>query len=90
MYAKNYPKGAFHETAGDAIRISQPKPGTQELLCRRDASPIYPNHLAGYAGDKTGRAERMFEKSSDQDSRRGPGFAPAVWKLELGKIVGEI
>jgi hypothetical protein len=32
----------------------------------------------------------MFEKSSDQDSRRGPGFAPSVWKLEWETLVGEI
>jgi hypothetical protein len=32
---KNYPRGAFHETAGNGIRISQPSLN-QDLLCRRD------------------------------------------------------
>jgi hypothetical protein len=27
MYTKNYPREAFHETAENAIRISQSKPG---------------------------------------------------------------
>jgi hypothetical protein len=32
MYTKNYPREAFHETAENAIRISQPKPGG--ICCR--------------------------------------------------------
>jgi hypothetical protein len=42
------------------------------------------------AVEVTAYLERMFEKSSDQVSRRGPGLAPSVWKLEWGNIVGKI